>query len=97
MLRLLSPKINFRFYSLQVAGKSVVLLEISAAFRHPARFKRTELIRVGSYKKRLKELPEKERELWRVFDRTPFEKEIAAENITTSIYLLYSMIRNLLV
>lgn len=81
LLRLLSPKINFRFYSLQVAGKSVVLLEISAAFRHPARFKGTEFIRVGSYKKRLKELPEKERELWRVFDRTPFEKEIAAENI----------------
>jgi hypothetical protein len=25
--------------------------------------------------------PEKERELWRVFDRTPFEKEVAAENI----------------
>ena len=81
LLRLLSPKINFRFYRFQTEGKPVVLLEISAAFRHPVQFKGTEFIRVGSYKKKLKDFPEKERELWRVFDRTPFEKEIAAENI----------------
>ena len=81
LLRLLSPKINFRFYTFQAEEKPVVLLEIGAAFRHPVQFKGTEFIRVGSYKKKLKEFPEKERELWRVFDHTPFEKEIAAENI----------------
>lgn len=81
LLRLLSPKINFRFYRFQAEDKPVVLLEISAAFRHPVQFKGTEFIRVGSYKKNLKDFPEKERDLWRVFDRTPFEKEIAAENI----------------
>ena len=83
LLRLLSPKINFRFFDFQAEDKSVVLLEIRAAFRHPVRFKGTEFIRVGSYKKKLKDFPEKERELWRVFDRMPFEKEIAAENIPT--------------
>lgn len=82
LLRLLTPKINFRFYPLQVDGFSVVLLEISAAFRHPVQFKNTEFIRVGSYKKKLKDFPEKERDLWRVFDRIPFEREIAAENVT---------------
>jgi predicted HTH transcriptional regulator len=81
LLRLLSPKINFRFYSFQAEGRPVVLLEIGAAFRHPVRFKGTEFIRIGSYKKKLKDFPEKERELWRVFDRIPFEKEVAAENI----------------
>ncbi|OQX18430.1 MAG: transcriptional regulator [Desulfobulbaceae bacterium A2] len=81
LLRLLSPKISFRFYTFHAEGKQVVLLEISAAFRHPVQFKGTEFIRVGSYKKKLKDFPEKERELWRVFDRTPFEKEIAAENV----------------
>lgn len=81
MLHLLSPKINFRFYTVQLEDNMVVLLEISAAFRHPVQFKGTEFIRVGSYRKKLKDFPEKERELWRVFDRTPFEKEIAAENI----------------
>lgn len=82
LLRLLSPKINFRFYELVVEGQPLVLLEIGAAFRHPVRFKSTEFIRVGSYKKKLKDFPEKERELWRVFDQTPFEREIAAENIS---------------
>lgn len=81
LLRLLSPKINFRFYGVQADDKPLVLLEISAAFRHPVQFKGTEFIRVGSYRKKLKGFPEKERELWRVFDHTPFEKEIAAENI----------------
>ncbi|SCY06536.1 Predicted transcriptional regulator, contains HTH domain [Desulfoluna spongiiphila] len=82
LLRLLSPKINFRFHSLQVDQKTVVMLEIGAAFRHPVQFKGTEFIRVGSYKKRLKDYPEKERELWRVFDQTPFEREIAAEHVS---------------
>lgn len=82
LLRLLSPKINFRFHVLQADGLPVVLLEIGVAFRQPVQFKGTEFIRVGSYKKKLKDFPEKERELWRVFDRIPFEKEIAAENIT---------------
>jgi predicted HTH transcriptional regulator len=81
LLRLLSPKINFRFYAIQAEGKPVVLLEIGAVFRHPVQFKGMEFIRVGFYKKKLKDFPEKERELWRVFDLTPFEKEVAAENI----------------
>ena len=83
LLRQLSPKINFRFHSLQIESKPIVLLEIGAAFRHPVQFKGTEFIRIGSYKKKLKGSPEKERELWRVFDRIPFDKEIAADNISS--------------
>lgn len=81
LLRLLAPKIHFRFFELTIDGLPVVLLEINAAFRHPVQFKKQEYIRIGSYKKKLKEYPEKERELWRVFDQTPFESQVAAENI----------------
>lgn len=81
LLRQLAPKINFRFIEIAVGELLVVLLEIGAAFRHPVQFRNTEYIRVGSYKKKLKDFPEKERELWRVFDKTPFEREIAAENL----------------
>ncbi len=88
LLRLLSPKINFRFYPFWVGHKSVVLLEIGAAFRHPVQFKNTEFIRVGSYKRKLKDFPEKERDLWRVFDRIPFEREIAAESVTLEEVLM---------
>jgi ATP-dependent DNA helicase RecG len=81
LLKHLSPKINFQFYELTYQEKPVVVLEIGAAFRHPVQFKNTEYIRIGSYNKKLKDFPEKERELWRTFDNTPFEEEIALENI----------------
>jgi ATP-dependent DNA helicase RecG len=80
LLRLLNPKINFRFYSLIMDGKPVMLLEIDAAFKHPVQFQNQEFIRVGSYKKKLKDHQEKERELWRCLDLTPFESQIALEH-----------------
>jgi len=81
LLRLLSPRIDFHFHRFEADGKQVVLLEIGQAFRHPVAFQSAEWIRVGSYKKRLKEFPEKEKVLWRIFDHTPFERLIAAEGL----------------
>jgi predicted HTH transcriptional regulator len=83
LLRFLAPKINFRFHELKIDNKPVVLLEIGAAFRHPVQFKHQEFVRVGSYKKKLKNYPEKERELWRVFDQIPFERGMAAEHVSS--------------
>ena len=82
LLRLLAPKINFRFSKVSVEGHSVVLLEIERASRHPVQFRGEEYIRVGSYKKKLKDFPEKERALWRIFDQTPFENGIVAERVS---------------
>lgn len=82
LLRFLTPKINFRFHELEIDDKPVVLLEIGAAFRHPVQFKNQDFIRIGSYKKRLKDFPEKERTLWRVFDQVPFERGVAAERVS---------------
>lgn len=89
LLRLLEPKIDFMFYTLQVEGEQVVLLEVAPAYRHPVTFSGTEYIRLGSHKKKLKELAEKERELWRVFDKVPFEKQIAVDNIEAGEVLDY--------
>jgi predicted HTH transcriptional regulator len=83
LLQLLSPKINFRFYVVRIDVRTLVILEIAAANRTPVQFQGTEYIRIGSYQKKLKDYPEKERELWRIFDTTPFEREIAAENISS--------------
>jgi len=82
LLRLLEPKIEFRFFAVDVDGRRVVLLEIGRASRHPVRFSGQEFVRVGTYKKKLKDFPEKERALWRIFDRTPFEEGVAAERVT---------------
>ena len=79
LLRLLEPKIDFQFFSVEIDEKPVVLLEISRSARQPVRFQNTEFLRVGSYTKKLREFPEKERALWRIFDRVPFEDEVAAE------------------
>ena len=79
LLRSLMPKIHFRFFEVSVDGLPVVLLEIERAFRQPVQFKGHEFIRVGTYRKRLKDFPEKERALWRLFDTAPFESGIAIE------------------
>lgn len=82
LLHLLVPKIHFRFFDVAVDGAKVVLLEIQRAFRHPVRFESQEFIRVGSYKKKLKDFPEKERALWRIFEQTPFEEGVAADRLS---------------
>ena len=89
ILRLLEPKIDFKFYEIEIDEKSIVLLEIAPAYRHPVTFSGTEYIRLGSHKKKLKELAEKERELWRIFDKVPFEKQIEVDNIDASEVLGY--------
>ena len=48
--------------------KNIVILEIPHAHSQPTSFKDEEYIRVGSYKKKLKDFPEKERKLWLSFE-----------------------------
>ncbi len=82
LLRLLTPRIHFYFYTVEIDGKNVVILEINRAANNPVRFQGVEYIRVGSYKKKLKEFPEKERALWRLFDEVPFERLVAVERVS---------------
>ena len=72
----MSQKIDFKFFMNRNNEKNIVLLEINPAYRHPVKFNGIEYIRVGSYKKKkLKDLSEKERELWRVFDKVPLRNK----------------------
>jgi predicted HTH transcriptional regulator len=81
LLQKTAPKIHFQFYEFaNVDDLSVVILEIQAASHTPVQFDGIEYIRIGSYKKKLREFAEKERELWRVFDKVPFEQQAATEN-----------------
>lgn len=78
----ISPKIDFHFFEVDFKGYPVVLLQIEAARDKPVRFDGTEYIRIGSYTKKLRDNPPKERALWRALDRVPFEKEIAQSHLT---------------
>ena len=69
-------------------GGRVVLLEIDRASRHPVAFESIESIRVSSTTRKLKDYPEKERTLRRVFDRVNFEDGIAAEWLSGEDVLL---------
>lgn len=89
LLRLLSPRIIFRFFDLETDNGLVVILQIERASNKPVQFSGQEYIRIGSYKKNLKEYPEKERELWRVFEQTPYEDLISLQNVPESKVLNY--------
>ncbi|MCR5099003.1 MAG: putative DNA binding domain-containing protein [Lachnospiraceae bacterium] len=83
LIKLLTPRIDFRFIEVTTEEGTVVVLEIPASKSQPTAFKGTEFIRVGSYRKKLKEYPEKERKLWRSFEIRPFETMPAMENVDT--------------
>ncbi len=87
LLQKLIPKIHFQFIELAVDEKHFVMLEIAAANQIPIKFESVEYIRIGSYKKKLHEFPEKERALWRHFDHQPFEQQLAATHIDSDAVL----------
>ena len=77
LLRKLTPEVDFRFHEVTVEERRVILLEIDRALRYPVSFGSDEFIRVGSVKKKLRDYPQKESALWRIFDQVTFEDGIA--------------------
>lgn len=74
---LLHPEIHFSIHEGSVRGVPVIVFEIPAAAHTPVRFRDFEFIRVGSYKKKLRDHPEKERRLWSILSSGSFESEVA--------------------
>lgn len=82
LLRLLDPRTEFRIHEWRHNCMDMVLFEIHPALHAPIRFKGEEWIRVGSYKKKLRDYPEKERALWAAFSQARFEDGLAATGLT---------------
>lgn len=83
LLTQFEPRIDLRIHEGEVDSQPLVLFEIQAASHTPVAFKGVEYVRIGSYKKKLKDHPEKERALWRLFDEVPFEKGVAAAGVSS--------------
>lgn len=66
LLRQLNPRIEVVFHQFELDGLPVAFLEIQAARTAPVSFKDERYIRVGSYKQKLHDFPEKERKLWQL-------------------------------
>ena len=79
---LLNPRIDFRIYEFDQSGKKVVVFKIDATKDTPVKFRGEEYIRVGSYKKKLSEFPEKARKIWNKNLEKHFEKDISKQNLT---------------
>ena len=71
LLHQLSPRIDFTIHEFERDGKPVVMFAVQAANSTPVRFGGEAYIRVGSYKKKLKDFPEKERRLWQILSESP--------------------------
>lgn len=71
--RMIKPSIDFTFDTIDYDGKNITILRIPKAIHQPISFNGEEFIRVGSYKKKLRDYPEKEKQLWKKFQELPFE------------------------
>lgn len=79
----LTPRMDFRIHEFSSGGLPVVLIVVPAASHTPVRFKEFEWIRIGSYKKKLRDFPEKARNLWLQCSQVAFESEMVAEGLPT--------------
>jgi len=85
LARLLEPRICFRIHEVSIEDKHFVIFEVPAATHTPVRFKEMEYIRVGSYKKKLLDYPERERQLWDTFSRAaPLERQVALSGVPSN-------------
>lgn len=85
LLHLLTPQPALSFHEFRTqSGLPVAMITIDRATHQPVRFRGVGYIRVGTYKKKLADHPEKERQLWRAFQKTSFEDEVAAELVPGS-------------
>jgi ATP-dependent DNA helicase RecG len=77
----LNPRIDFNVYEFKYYEKDLVLFKIDATLNTPVEFRGEAFIRIGTYKKKLKEHPERERKIWTRVSNYTFEKGIAERNL----------------
>lgn len=77
----LNPRIDFEILEFFYNRCPIVIFKIDSAKRMPTRFNGCAYIRIGSYKKKLSDYPEKERKIWEITSGYAFEKGIALNNV----------------
>lgn len=80
--RMLKPRIDFEIIEINIDNHPLVIFKVDATKLGPVSFSGTEYIRVGSYKKKLTDHPEKERKIWDICRGYSFEKDCAQKNLS---------------
>lgn len=78
----LTPRIDFSINEIIIEGKHIVLFIIDSAGNTPVKFDGTAYIRVGSYKKKLSDHPERERKIWQNTKSGYFETKTALGGVS---------------
>ncbi len=73
----LAPRIDFKIEEAEYNGFRIVVFSIDTTTQRPVSFRDVEYIRVGSYKKKLKDHPEKAAKIWEKCSGKVFERELA--------------------
>jgi predicted HTH transcriptional regulator len=84
----LSPRIDFVIHETMINEKRIVLFIVDSAGNTPVKFQGTAYIRVGSYKKKLADHPERERKIWQNTHNSTFENRIALTGISADEVLI---------
>lgn len=82
LVRLLHPRVDLRVHEFAVDGLPMVIFEVPTTRHTPVRWRDAEWIRVGSYKKPLRDYPEKERSLWQLPSPGTFETDLARSGLS---------------
>jgi ATP-dependent DNA helicase RecG len=79
----LNPRVDFNISEFEYNGDHFVIFKVDATLDRPVNFRNEPFIRIGSYKKKLADHPERERKIWHRTNQTVFEKGIAFEKATS--------------
>lgn len=79
---MISSNTEFSSRSVDYDGKRVLIIEIQKPLGQPSTFKKEEYIRVGSYTRKLRDLPAMKAQLWDRLRNTNFEMQYAKQNLT---------------
>ncbi len=79
--RHLNPRVDYEILNLEFDNLPISMIKIYPSYNQPVRFKGTAFIRVGSYKKKLSNFPEKERKIWKRTQEYEFETGICQEDV----------------
>lgn len=85
----LDPHVDFKIEEFDYEGSRIVLFSIDATKQRPVSFNNIEYIRVGSYKKKLKDHPEKAAKIWEKCNGKVFENEPAMKYLTSDEVLRF--------
>lgn len=79
---LLSDNVEYSFFETEIEGKHIGILCIRRAFSQTAAFKKVEYVRVGSYTKKLADVPALRAQLWDKIRKVGFENLVCVGDLS---------------